>query len=284
MYNIYDVCNGDSLADNPDALAAALREANATTRHGAIRAKLRESAVEVSGRAAALRPHPALSGALNDFACGGQNAMDVWLGLESVQKALHVNGHPQNSMRYEKTAGDITSTYVKLMKKYQLLIYSGDVDACVPYWGTEKFTRSIGGTAKKAWHAWHSNSVEDKGSVVAGYALAYEDFQVVTVKGAGHMVPTFKVCRPIQPPGAAPAGSCPAHFLCSPLHACRLSTRWRPRACSFFLPLSLSLSLSLSLTPCVMFRVHTHTHTLSSLSQPVFALNLFKKFLAGEEF
>jgi hypothetical protein len=196
VYNIYDVCNGDSLAKDPDALAAALREANATTRHGAIRAKLRESSVTVDGRAAALRPHPALSGALNDFACGGQNAMDVWLGLDAVQKALHVNGHPRNSMRYDKTAGDITSTYVKLMKKYQLLIYSGDVDACVPYWGTEKFTRSIGGVAKKAWHAWHSNSAEDKGSVVAGYALAYEDFQVVTVKGAGHMVPTFKVRIP----------------------------------------------------------------------------------------
>jgi carboxypeptidase C (cathepsin A) len=38
----------------------------------------------------------------------------------------------------------------------------------------------------------HSNSMAKKGSVVAGYAIQYQDFQFVTVKGAGHMVPTFK--------------------------------------------------------------------------------------------
>ena len=54
----------------------------------------------------------------------------------------------------------------------------------VPYWGTEKFTRSIGGTIEKTWHAWMSNSIDNKGAVVAGYALKYKDFQVVTIKGA----------------------------------------------------------------------------------------------------
>jgi carboxypeptidase C (cathepsin A) len=192
VYNIYDLCNGDSSRADPDALAGALVDANATTRHEAIRSVLRRKTVNVKTRQESLSPHPALTGALNDFICGGQNAMDVWLDLKDVQKALHVDAHADNSMHYEKTAGDITNTYKKLMTKYQLLIYSGDVDACVPYWGTEKFTRSIGGTVKKSWHAWRSNSIENKGEVVAGYAVAYDDFQFVTVKGAGHMVPTFR--------------------------------------------------------------------------------------------
>jgi hypothetical protein len=95
-------------------------------------------------------------------------------------------------MHYKQSAGDITELYRKLVQKYRVVIFSGDVDACVPYWGSEKFTASIGGNITKSWHAWTSNSVEDKGEVVAGYAVGYKDFEFVTVKGAGHMVATFK--------------------------------------------------------------------------------------------
>jgi hypothetical protein len=90
---------------------------------------MRERTVEIDSRAASHTPHPALTGALNDFACGGQNAMSVWLDIPAVQTALHVAGAPQERMRYKKTAGDITDTYKKLLGKYRLLIYSGDVDA-----------------------------------------------------------------------------------------------------------------------------------------------------------
>ena len=105
--------------------------------------------------------------------------------------ALHVDADT-GGMRYNANVGDITTLYKRLVKKYRVLIYSGDVDGCVPYWGTERFVASIGGDPTKAWHAWRSNSAEDKGSVVAGYATGYAQFDFVTVKGAGHMVPTFK--------------------------------------------------------------------------------------------
>ena len=141
----------------------------------------------------ALRPHPALTGALNDYACGMEEAMGAWLRAPGVADALHVDPlGAQGGMQYDANVGDITGTYEKLLGKYRLLIYSGDVDACVPYWGTERFTRAIGGEEQGEWHAWTSESVAGKGRVVAGYATTYKDFQFITVKGAGHEVPRYR--------------------------------------------------------------------------------------------
>ena len=44
--------------------------------------------------------------------------------------------------------------YAKLIPKYRMLIYSGDSDACVPYWGTEQWVRELGFTEKKGWRQW----------------------------------------------------------------------------------------------------------------------------------
>ena len=41
-------------------------------------------------------------------------------------------------MNYRRTAGDLLPLYARLIKKYRILIYSGDVDGCIPYWGTEE--------------------------------------------------------------------------------------------------------------------------------------------------
>jgi hypothetical protein len=41
-------------------------------------------------------------------------------------------------MQYKSNAGDLLPLYARLIKKYRMLIYSGDVDACIPYWGTEE--------------------------------------------------------------------------------------------------------------------------------------------------
>ena len=191
-HHSYDVCNGDDMGKaekgpNRTAATTTLRDIrrvqmNRDGRHGV---------TTLTKPSDSYSPHPQLKGALNDFICGGQSAMDKWLADPAVVAALHVKADT-GRMHYRQSAGDLTALYKKLVAKYRVVIFSGDVDACVPYWGSEKFTRSIGGTVKKTWHAWTSNSIEDKGSVVAGYAIGYEDFQFVTVKGAGHMVATFK--------------------------------------------------------------------------------------------
>lgn len=129
--------------------------------------------------------------ALNGYECGAETAMDAWLAEPSVVEALHVKaGTP--GMQYTKTATDLRPLYADLIEKYQMLIYSGDTDACVPYVGTEAWTRGLNYTVTKDWHQWLGKPDNEHGIHKAGYAITYDKFQFITVNGAGHMVPQYQ--------------------------------------------------------------------------------------------
>ena len=46
----------------------------------------------------------------------------------------------------------------ELARKYRMLIYSGDTDACVPTWGTDEWVRELGFAQKDGggWRQWTS--------------------------------------------------------------------------------------------------------------------------------
>merc|ERR1740121_1580695 len=68
------------------------------------------------------------------------------------------------------------------------LVYSGDVDAQLPHTATERWTSELGFRELEAWQPWAV-----QGAYVGGYVTVYENnFTYATVKGAGHMVPTFR--------------------------------------------------------------------------------------------
>ncbi|KAM1212125.1 hypothetical protein ACFX13_003820 [Malus domestica] len=72
-------------------------------------------------------------------------------------------------------------------KGYRALIYSGDHDMCVPFTGSEAWTRSLGYKIVDEWRPWTSNGQ------VAGYTQGYENnLTFLTVKGSGHTVPEYK--------------------------------------------------------------------------------------------
>jgi len=133
-----------------------------------------------------------LGEALNGYKCGGENAMNVWLADPAVPDALHVKRG--GSQSYSKEQNDMRPIYKSLLDKYNITIFSGDADACVPFWGSEEWTSQLGFDVQTAWHPWSSKAVNGH-SQTAGYATRYNapnGFQYVTVKGAGHMVPTYK--------------------------------------------------------------------------------------------
>lgn len=47
-------------------------------------------------------------------------------------------------MNYTRGAGNLLPLYADLIAKYRILIYSGDVDGCVPYWGAEQVRAEAG--------------------------------------------------------------------------------------------------------------------------------------------
>lgn len=191
IYNIYDTCGG---------------EGNARTMQD-YHKRLSQPSVVVDDDTSTL-PHPQLgpsrtppgevSGAVNDYACGGGAMAEQWLAQDSVAKALHVTPG-KGGMHYTwgptNISGDLRPLYKRLAQKYRLLIYSGDTDACVPYWGTEEWTRELGFPVKKDWHPWHAQHLSRAGLQRAGYAIEYDtptNFKFVTIQGAGHLVPMYK--------------------------------------------------------------------------------------------
>jgi carboxypeptidase C (cathepsin A) len=117
--------------------------------------------------------------------------MDEWLANPAVIEALHVKANTVG-MQYKKTATDLRPLYSTLINKHQILIYSGDTDGCVPYVGTEAWTRGLEFTVTNDWHQWFSKPDEVHGFHKAGYAVTFDKFQFVTINGAGHMVPQFQ--------------------------------------------------------------------------------------------
>jgi hypothetical protein len=150
------------------------------------------------------------SGALNDYQCGyslscsslqdlphpsffpsAETAMDAWLAEPSVMEALHVQPNTVG-MKYTKTAADVRPLYSQLIDSYQMLIYSGDTDGCVPFVGSEYWTRNLNYTLVKDWHQWFGKPDDVHTVHKAGYAVTYDKFQFITVNGAGHMVPQYQ--------------------------------------------------------------------------------------------
>lgn len=129
--------------------------------------------------------------ALNDYQCGAETAMDVWLSEPSVIDALHVKANTVG-MQYTKTAADVRPLYSELIDEYQMLIYSGDTDGCVPFVGSEYWTRNLNYTLVKDWHQWFGKPDDVHSLHKAGYAVTYDKFQFITVNGAGHMVPQYQ--------------------------------------------------------------------------------------------
>ena len=76
--------------------------------------------------------------------------------------------------------------YQELLTKYRGLVYNGDTDMACNFLGDEWFVESLGLKVKTERKPWKVNSQ------IAGFTKEFEGLSLVTVKGAGHMVPTDK--------------------------------------------------------------------------------------------
>jgi serine carboxypeptidase-like clade 2 len=133
--------------------------------------------------------------------CGVDRSMSAWLATPEVIEALHVKspkGTEKNNLHYTGgyRDGDLRSLYKELAEQYRLWIYNGQEDGCIPYTGAEEWTSHLGFPVTSEWHPWFGDADAGGSRVAAGYATSYgapaKDFAFVTVKGAGHEVPTYK--------------------------------------------------------------------------------------------
>jgi len=141
-----------------------------------------------------------------DLPCDDATGITDYLNSDLVRKAIHAQDVASIGkwmtcsmiLNYTTNYHDSLQFYDKIFKlkspDFRIMIYSGDVDACVPYVGTQAWVEDLAGGNKgvkpvKSWDVWH---VQQQ---VAGYSVKWKDLSYVTVKGSGHMVPQFK---PVQ--------------------------------------------------------------------------------------
>ncbi|CAH2051017.1 unnamed protein product [Thlaspi arvense] len=151
---------------------------------------------------------PKKASVLNYDPCS-MDYVQAYLNRPEVQKALHANVTKLNYdwapcsevlQKWEDSPPTILPLLQEIMANgLRLWVYSGDVDGRVPITSTKYSLNKLMLPVKTAWYPWFLDEE------VGGYTQVYKgDLTLVTVRGAGHLVPSY------QPPRAL---SLIQHFL-----------------------------------------------------------------------
>ncbi|KAI4385813.1 hypothetical protein MLD38_003806 [Melastoma candidum] len=129
---------------------------------------------------------------------------EVYLNRPDVQRALHANTtgipypwtHCNNNISFWSDApASMLPIIRKLIKGgVRIWVYSGDTDGRIPVTSTRYTLRKLGLRTKREWTPWYADHRQ-----VGGWTIEYEGgLTFVTVRGAGHQVPTFAPRRSLQ--------------------------------------------------------------------------------------
>ncbi|TXG56910.1 hypothetical protein EZV62_018223 [Acer yangbiense] len=131
------------------------------------------------------------------------NYATTYFNRPDVQQALHANvtkiSRPWSLCSNELFNGwnDSTFSVVPIIKKLidggiRVWVFSGDTDGRVPVTSTKYTLNKLGLNITQDWTPWYSRRE------VGGWTITYEGLTFITVRGAGHQVPTFAPKRSLQ--------------------------------------------------------------------------------------
>jgi len=174
VYNIYDVCGNDNLP-NPITPRPSANPFNQILR----------------------APNRALRMPRDPVICVPTALSTTYINNAGVRAAIHVQNSNLRSwgecygINYNTNLVSLLPLYPKLISNMNVLIYSGDADACVPWNGSYNWTRHLGLTETTAWRPWTFTTPQK--SWTGGFVTQWgKNFTFITIKHAGHMVPQFE--------------------------------------------------------------------------------------------
>ena len=139
-----------------------------------------------------------LQGALNDYPCGAGPVLEQYMGLgDVIADAFHVKStffevdNAEGDFDYTPTEPDLEPFYKDMNGKLKILVYNGDTDPAITSFATQNWTSHLGfdELPHGSWRPWTVDGCQKMG----GYVQRYEGgFDFLTIRGAGHMVPTYK--------------------------------------------------------------------------------------------
>ncbi|KAK3125898.1 hypothetical protein QOZ80_7BG0611130 [Eleusine coracana subsp. coracana] len=127
--------------------------------------------------------------------------VDAYLNDPAVQKALHANvtrlDHPWSACsevlrRWTDSASTVLPIIQELLKNnIRVWVYSGDTDGRVPITSSRYSVNQLKLPVAAKWRPWFSNT--QGAGEVGGYVVQYKgNLSLVTVRGAGHEVPSYQ--------------------------------------------------------------------------------------------
>ena len=142
-----------------------------------------------------------MKGALNDYACGGDKVMEMYLKTKEVHQAFHLQGeffsvdNAEGDFSYTPTEPDLTGFYREMNGQLKVLVYNGDTDPAITSFAAQNWTSHLGLNVEEDWRPW----TVDGCRWVGGYVTRYSGgMDFVTIRGAGHMVPTYKAAATFE--------------------------------------------------------------------------------------
>ncbi|XP_059663516.1 serine carboxypeptidase 1-like [Cornus florida] len=131
------------------------------------------------------------TGSVNDYDPCSDFHVDSYLNTAEVQKSLHANTMTWIGCRSFDYWTDSPTTILPIIKDLiangkRVWVYSGDIDAVVPVTSTKYDMNTLNLPIQTAWRPWYINNE------VGGYVEEYKGLTFATVRGAGHIVPSYQ--------------------------------------------------------------------------------------------
>ncbi|XP_008220190.1 PREDICTED: serine carboxypeptidase II-3-like [Prunus mume] len=133
------------------------------------------------------------TGSVHHFDPCSSNYVDAYLNLVQVQSALHVkatNWSACGNIGWTDSPVSLLPTIKQLTASgISFWIYSGDTDGRVPVTSSRYSINNLKLQLRTSWRPWYSDGE------VGGYVIGYKGLTFATVRGAGHMVPSYQPQR-----------------------------------------------------------------------------------------
>lgn len=131
--------------------------------------------------------------------CTDDNALETYFNTAAVKSALHVDPSIEwvlcaEDLNYQTTVQDVSQYIEHAMNTVpdsRIMLYAGDVDMACNFLGGEMFADALNLPLEEKYSEW-TYIAEDKTKQVGGWYKKFHRLSWVTIKGAGHMVPTDK--------------------------------------------------------------------------------------------
>ncbi|GMN40051.1 hypothetical protein TIFTF001_009279 [Ficus carica] len=134
----------------------------------------------------------------------------TYLNLREVQTALHVrptNWSSCSGVGWTDSPTTILPTIKQLIADgIRVWVYSGDIDGRVPVTSSRYSINTFKLPVLSAWRPWYSSKE------VGGYVIEYKGLILTTVRGAGHLVPSYQPERALTMISSFLQGKLPTPF------------------------------------------------------------------------